>query len=105
MSLLSDKYATMMKQLLAILLPACAINNLNAQYFSKISIGDLVNTFSDSRSCNWIDFNSDGLLDNQITNGKYPGENNMLYTNNHDGTLNCKFYQILQKILLILNIL
>ncbi len=59
---------------------------VNAQYFTKITEGDIVNTLSDSRSCNWIDFNNDGWQDVQITNGKYPGENNLLYINKGDGT-------------------
>ncbi|MBP8917310.1 MAG: VCBS repeat-containing protein, partial [Chitinophagales bacterium] len=62
------------------------IQIINAQYFTKITEGDIVNTLSDSRSCNWIDFNNDGWQDVQITNGKYPGENNLLYINNGDGT-------------------
>ena len=59
---------------------------INAQIFTRVTTGDLVNTPSDSRSCNWIDFNNDGYQDIMITNGKSGGENNMLYLNNTDGT-------------------
>ena len=57
-----------------------------AQIFTPVIIGDIVNTISDSRSCNWVDINNDGYQDIMITNGKEGGENNMLYINNNDGT-------------------
>ncbi len=79
-------YATMKKPILYLGFAMLNIQFINAQYFTKITDGDIVNTLSDSRSCNWIDFNNDGWQDVQITNGKYPGENNMLYINNGDGT-------------------
>lgn len=58
----------------------------NAQIFTKITSGDVVNTPSDSRSVNWIDYDNDSFLDLMITNGPEQGENNMLYHNNGDGT-------------------
>ena len=79
-------YATMKKPILYLGFAMLNIQFINAQYFTKITDGDIVNTLSDSRSCNWVDFNNDGWQDVQITNGKYPGENNMLYINNGDGT-------------------
>ncbi len=76
----------MMKNLLTLILPVLLSQNIFAQYFTKITEGDIVNTLSDSRSCNWVDFNNDGWQDVQITNGKYPLEDNLLYINNGDGT-------------------
>lgn len=60
-----------------------AINNLNAQFFTKITTGPLVNTIGDSRSVNWIDVNNDGWVDCFISNGPAAGQNNMLYINNN----------------------
>lgn len=57
----------------------------HGQIFTKITTGDLVNTPSDSRSCNWVDINNDGYQDIFISNGKAGGENNMLYINQGDG--------------------
>lgn len=61
-------------------------NTLSAQIFTKVTTGDVVTTHSNSRSCNWVDFNNDGYQDIMITNAKPPGENNFLYLNNGDGT-------------------
>lgn len=60
--------------------------NMFAQSFTKITSGSIVNTPSDSRSVNWIDFNNDGWIDLMITNGPQGGANNMLYKNNGDGS-------------------
>lgn len=49
--------------------------------FEKLEIGDLVNTPSGSRSCNFLDINNDGLEDILITNGTSGGEDNLLYLN------------------------
>ncbi|PLX06533.1 MAG: hypothetical protein C0598_13545, partial [Marinilabiliales bacterium] len=57
--------------------------NANAQQFSRVTTGDVVNTPSGSRSCNFIDINNDDFLDILITNGTTGGENNMLYINNN----------------------
>jgi len=57
--------------------------NTNAQQFSRVTTGDIVNTPSGSRSCNFIDINNDDFLDILITNGTTGGENNMLYINNN----------------------
>ena len=76
----------MKKNLLNLILPVLLSQTVFAQYFTKITEGDIVNTLSDSRSCNWVDINNDGWQDVQITNGKYPGEDNLLYINNGDGT-------------------
>jgi len=59
----------------------------NAQDFTKVSTGDVVNDGGDSRAVNWIDFNSDGALDLFITNGPRDGENNLLYLQSNDGLL------------------
>ncbi len=76
----------MKKNLLNLILPVLLSQTVFAQYFTKITEGDIVNTLSDSRSCNWVDLNNDGWQDVQITNGKYPGDDNLLYINNGDGT-------------------
>ncbi len=60
-----------------------AVTNLNAQFFSKITTGPLVNTAGDSRSVNWVDVNNDGWVDCFISNGPAAGQNNMLYINNN----------------------
>ena len=57
----------------------------DGQIFTRITDGELVNTPSDSRSCNWVDINNDGFQDVFISNGKAGGENNMLYVNQGDG--------------------
>ncbi len=59
---------------------------LFSQSFTKITTGSIVNTLSDSRCVNWIDYNNDGWQDIMITNGPQNGENNMLYKNRGDGT-------------------
>lgn len=64
---------------------ALMIATADGQIFTKITTGDLVNTPSDSRSCNWVDINNDGFQDVFISNGKAGGENNMLYINQGDG--------------------
>ncbi|MEM0992720.1 MAG: FG-GAP-like repeat-containing protein [Bacteroidota bacterium] len=52
-----------------------------SQQFTPVSIGDIVNTPSDSRSCHFIDFDGDFFDDIFITNGPASGQNNMLYLN------------------------
>ena len=59
---------------------------LFSQTFTKITSGKIVNTPSDSRSVNWIDYNNDGFQDLMITNGPKDGENNMLYKNLANGS-------------------
>lgn len=66
-----------------ITLTLAAITNLQAQFFSKITTGPLVNTIGDSRSVNWADVNNDGWVDCFISNGPSGGQNNMLYINNN----------------------
>jgi|JI7StandDraft_1071085.scaffolds.fasta_scaffold08041_3 enediyne biosynthesis protein E4 len=61
------------------------ITTTDGQIFTRITDGELVNTPSDSRSCNWVDINNDGFQDVFISNGKAGGENNMLYVNQGDG--------------------
>ena len=60
----------------------------NAQQFTKVMNGSIVNTTSGSRSCNFIDVNNDGYQDVLITNGKTGGENNLMYINNGNETFN-----------------
>ncbi len=71
-----------------ILLFTCLLLSIisKSQSFKKITIGPVVNSPSDSRSVNWIDFNNDNYLDLMITNGLKEGENNFLYINKGDGT-------------------
>lgn len=59
---------------------------LFSQTFTKVTSGKIVNTLSDSRSVNWIDYNNDGFQDLMITNGPKDGENNMLYKNLANGS-------------------
>ncbi len=67
------------------------IQTLHSQaIFQKITEGPVVNTPSDSRSVNWADVNGDGQEDLFISNGLNPGQNNLLYINNGDGT----FYSV-----------
>ena len=61
-------------------------NVLNAQLFTKITAGNIVSSFSDSRSVNFIDINNDDKLDIFISNGPSGGQDNFLYINNGDGT-------------------
>lgn len=56
-----------------------------AQIFSKVTTGPLVNTPGDSRSVNWIDTDNDGYIDCLITNGPTGGQNNKLYINDGVG--------------------
>jgi hypothetical protein len=58
---------------------------MQAQQFSKVLTGPLVNTAADSRSVNWIDVNNDGFLDCMITNGPSGGQNNSLFINTGAG--------------------
>ena len=82
---LKSKCDIMRKQLLLLFILFISIS-LHAQYFSKITDGPVVTAISDSRSCNWIDFDNDGWPDIQITNGNEAGDDNMLFKNNGDGT-------------------
>lgn len=76
-----------MKKIFLPLLLLCGLPYfLTAQSFTKVTTGSIVNTPSDSRSVNWIDFNNDGWQDLMITNGPQAGANNMLYKNNEDGS-------------------
>lgn len=56
------------------------------QSFEKMNFPDITNTFSSSRSANFIDVNGDGWDDIFFTNGLSTGEKNMLYLNNGNGT-------------------
>ncbi len=58
----------------------------NAQLFTKVSSGKIVNTPSDSRGINFVDVNNDGYDDVFITNGPSGGDHNLLYINNGNGT-------------------
>lgn len=76
-----------MKKHLLFILFVLSMSHLQAQVsFTKITEGAIVNTLSDSRSANFVDFNQDGWEDIFISNGPEDGENNMLYKNNGDGT-------------------
>lgn len=60
---------------------------LSAQVsFTRITEGSIVNTPSDSRSCNFVDVNNDGFDDIFISNGPSGGEHNMLYLSYGNGT-------------------
>ncbi|MEN0047649.1 MAG: FG-GAP-like repeat-containing protein [Bacteroidota bacterium] len=69
-----------MKSLCSLLF-CLSLMTLFGQQFTPITEGTIVNTRSDSRSCNFIDLNGDFLDDIFISNGPSTGENNMLYLN------------------------
>ncbi|MFA6468049.1 MAG: FG-GAP-like repeat-containing protein [Bacteroidota bacterium] len=73
-----------MKQLFSLLFAATLV--VQAQYFTKVTVGPQSNDGGDSRSVNWVDYNNDGNLDLFITNGPSAKANNFLYKNNGDGT-------------------
>lgn len=74
-----------MRKLVLLFVVQCSLlvqnSNVQAQIFEKMTDGDIVNTQSGSRSCNFLDFNNDGLEDILITNGTSGGEDNFLYMN------------------------
>ncbi|MFA7687463.1 MAG: FG-GAP-like repeat-containing protein [Moheibacter sp.] len=59
---------------------------LIAQSFEEMDFPDITDTWTSSRSANFIDVNNDGWDDIFFTNGLSTGEQNMLYLNNGDGT-------------------
>ncbi len=75
-----------MKKIISVFFLTFTYIIINAQQFSKVTTGDIVNTPSGSRSCNFIDINNDDFPDILITNGTSGGENNMLYINNNGET-------------------
>lgn len=76
-----------MKTVLPVLFTIFSFFALSGQVsFTKITEGTVVNTPSDSRSCNFADVNGDGWDDLFISNGPSGGQDNMLYLNNGDGT-------------------
>jgi enediyne biosynthesis protein E4 len=54
--------------------------------FTRITTGDLVTTISSSWSASWGDYDNDGDFDVFIATGYPLAANDMLYTNNGDGT-------------------
>lgn len=63
--------------------------SLHGQTFTRITVGDLVNDGTDTPGCAWGDFDNDGDLDLFLpaVAGEGGGnQNNLLYTNNGDGT-------------------
>lgn len=69
-----------------VIMSLIGITAINAQSFQQLSLPDITDTPSASRSANFIDINNDGWDDIFITNGPSSGQNNMLYINNQDGT-------------------
>lgn len=72
-------------QILTFALITNIITGTNAQYFTKITEGPLVNSPGDSRSVNWVDVNNDGWIDCFISNGPAGGQNNSLFINDKTG--------------------
>lgn len=70
--------------ILSVILPV----SIHAQFFTKITTGDIATNTGDSRSINWIDVNNDGWIDCFISNGPSGGQNNKLYLNNGIGGFN-----------------
>ncbi len=58
---------------------------LNAQTFTRITTGDIVNNQGQTFGHSWGDYNNDGWLD-LIANNLVFGQNNFFYRNNGDGT-------------------
>ncbi len=58
--------------------------DLNAQSFTKLTTGAIVNDIATSRGSAWADYDNDGDVDLFRANSN--GENNVLYRNNGDGT-------------------
>ena len=56
-----------------------------AQSFTRLEIGDIVTTPSDSRSVNFADVNNDGWDDIFISNGLSGGQKDFLYLNDQNG--------------------
>lgn len=77
--------------LIFILISFMGYHTVTAQLFTKVSVGDIVNTPSDSRSINCVDVNGDGFDDVFISNGPSVGAPNFLYLNNGDGTFTTVF--------------
>ncbi len=75
-----------MKYSILTLLFLFSISQINAQLFTKVADGPIVNTISDSRSVNIVDLNGDGWDDVFISNGLGGGQDDLLYLNNGDGT-------------------
>lgn len=62
------------------------VTESQAQIFTKVTSGPMVNDGGDSRAVNWIDYDNYGDIDLFVTNGPQQGENNFFYENNGDGT-------------------
>jgi hypothetical protein len=81
-----SKRSNSMKFISTFLTILCLTVSANAQLFTKITEGDIVNDGGDSRAVNWIDYDNDGDLDLYVTNGPQAGQNNFLYMNNGNET-------------------
>src|SRR5690606_10318360 len=75
-----------MKTFTAILIILLLNHYSMAQSFEEMDFPDITDTWTSSRSANFIDVNGDGWDDIFFTNGLSTGEHNMLYLNNGDGT-------------------
>jgi len=75
-----------MRTMLLIFLLFSMFSISQAQVFTKVISGPMVNDGGDSRAVNWIDYDNDGDLDLFVTNGPEQGQNNFFYENNGNGT-------------------
>ncbi|MBE0571399.1 MAG: VCBS repeat-containing protein [Ignavibacteriaceae bacterium] len=75
-----------MRTSLLVFLIFTVVTASQAQIFTKITSGPMVNDGGDSRAVNWIDYDNDGDIDLFVTNGPQAGQNNFFYENNGDGT-------------------
>ncbi|MGH7453435.1 MAG: FG-GAP repeat domain-containing protein, partial [bacterium] len=72
--------------IVALLIISSFSSNLEAQTFTKIVAGAIVNDGSNSTGASWADYDGDGFLDLFVANGNLTPQNDLLYRNNRNGT-------------------
>lgn len=70
----------------ALLIISSFSSPLEAQTFTKIVAGAIVNDGSNSTGASWADYDGDGFLDLFVANGNLTPQNDLLYRNNRNGT-------------------
>ncbi len=69
-----------------LLVSSSSSSPLEAQTFTKIVAGAIVNDGSNSTGASWADYDGDGFLDLFVANGNLTPQNDLLYRNNRNGT-------------------